>query len=132
MASDAQSSLSKAMIVAGWVVSVLPSLALLMSGSMKLIGSEELSKSFEHLGFPDKLALILGLVEIGATLIYLIPWTSALGAIVLTGYLGGAVAAHARLEEMNFIAPVILGILIWLGLVLRDPKVRAILPLRRA
>ena len=132
MTSDTQPTTPKAMFWGGWVLSVLPSLALLMSGTMKLANPEETAKGFEHLGFPDTIAFALGITEVVATLIYLIPRTSAFGAIVLTGYLGGAVAAHARLLEPNFIAPVILGILLWLGLVLRDARVRAILPIRRS
>jgi uncharacterized membrane protein YphA (DoxX/SURF4 family) len=119
------------MIVAGWIVSILPSAMLLMSGVMKLTHSEDVSKGFEHLGFPDKLALILGIVEIAATLIYLIPRTSVLGAILLTGYLGGAIATHARLLETQFAGPLVFGILVWLGLFLRDSQVRALIPIRR-
>jgi uncharacterized membrane protein YphA (DoxX/SURF4 family) len=122
---------SKAMIWIGWVLTVLPSLMLIMSGSMKLLKSDEFLKSFEHLGYPGHLALILGVVELSCTLIYLIPRTAVLGAILLTGYLGGAVATHARLLETQFVAPVILGIVIWGGLYLRDPRVRALIPFRR-
>src|SRR5256885_922311 len=81
----------------GWALSVLPSLMLLFSGSMKLVKSEDVVKGFEHLGFPEHLALTLGIIELGCTLIYLVPRTAVLGAILLTGYLGGAIATHARL-----------------------------------
>lgn len=116
---------SKAMVWTGWVLSVLPSLLLLLSGTMKVIKPPDLVKSLEHLGYPESLAVVLGIVEIGSTLIYLFPPTAVLGAILLTGYLGGAVATHARLQEMQFIAPAILGIVIWLGLFFRDSRVRA-------
>ena len=122
---------SKAMVWTGWVLSVLPSLLLLLSGTMKVIKPPDLVKSLEHLGYPESLAVVLGIVEIGSTLIYLFPPTAVLGAILLTGYLGGAVATHARLQEMQFIAPAILGIVIWLGLFFRDSRVRALVPLRR-
>jgi hypothetical protein len=123
---------SKSMVWTGWVLSVLPSLLLLFSGTLKLLNPPELGKNFEHLGYPASLALVLGIAEVGSTLIYLFPPTAVLGAILLTGYLGGAVATHARLLEMQFVAPVILGILIWLGLFLRDSRVRALLPIRRS
>jgi hypothetical protein len=71
------------------------------------------------------------MVEIGCTLLYLIPPTAVLGAILLTGYLGGAVATHVRLLETQFVVPLLLGVLIWGGLFLRDPRVRALIPIRK-
>jgi hypothetical protein len=127
MTTDREGSPSKAMIWTGWVLGVLPSLMLFMSGGMKLVKPEML----EQMGFPQRLGLTLGIVEIGCTVLYLIPRTSVLGAILLTGYLGGAVAAHARALEMQFIAPVIFGMLVWGGLFLRDPRVRALIPIRQ-
>ena len=127
MTSDRQGPPSKAMIWAGWILTALPSLMLFMSGGMKLVKPEMLAE----MGFPARLGLTLGIVEISSTLLYLIPRTTVLGAILLTGYLGGAVAAHARALEMNFIAPVVLGMVIWGGLFLRDPRVRALIPVRQ-
>jgi uncharacterized membrane protein YphA (DoxX/SURF4 family) len=131
MTSDTQGSASKAMIRIGWLLSALPSLVLFFSGSMKLVKAEDVVKGFEHLGYPEHLALALGIVEIGCTLVYLIPRTAVLGAILLTGYLGGAIATHVRLLEMQFLAPLVLGVLIWGGLFLRDPRVRALIPVRK-
>ena len=131
MTADRQGPASKAMIWIGWLLSVLPSLMLLFSGSMKLVKPDDLVKGFEHLGYPEHLALTLGIVEIGCTLVYLIPRTAVLGAILLTGYLGGAIATHVRLLEMQFLAPLVLGVLIWGGLFLRDPQVRALIPVRK-
>jgi hypothetical protein len=130
MTSDVQRPVSKAMIWIGWLLSVLPSLVLLFSGTMKLVKPEGVVKGFEHLGYPEHLALAIGIVEIGCTLVYLLPRTAVLGAILLTGYLGGAVASHVRLLEMRFLVPLLLGVLIWLGLFLRDPRVRALIPMR--
>jgi xanthine/uracil permease len=62
--------------------------------------------------------------------VYVIPQTSVLGAILLTGYLGGAVATHVRIDD-NFVPPIVMGVLVWLGLFLRDPRLRALIPLRR-
>jgi hypothetical protein len=118
------------MIWIGWLLSILPSLMLLFSGSMKLVKPEDVVKGFEHLGYPEHLALVLGIVEIGCTLVYLIPRTAVLGAILLTGYLGGAIATHVRLLEIQFLAPLVLGVLVWGGVFLRDARVRALIPLR--
>jgi len=115
------------MIWTGWVLTALPSLMLCMSGGMKLVKPEMLEK----MGYPERLGLVLGIVEIGSTVLYLIPRTTVLGAILLTGYLGGAVATHARVLEMQFLIPLVLGMLVWGGLFLRDPRVRALIPVRR-
>lgn len=113
----------------GWVISVLPALLLVMSGVMKLMKSADVVKGFADLGWPDRLALPLGIVELACTVIYLIPQTAVLGAIVLTGYLGGAIATHVRLGE-GFIVQTLLGVVFWLGVYLREPRLRAILPWR--
>jgi hypothetical protein len=127
MTSDRQGSPSKAMIWTGWVLSALPSLMLFMSGGMKLVKPAML----EQMGFPERLGLTLGIVEFGSTVLYLVPRTTVSGAILLTGYLGGAVATHARVLEMQFLMPLVLGMLVWGGLFLRDPRVRALIPVRQ-
>ncbi len=111
----------------GWAVGVLPALALLASGAGKLVGSPQLSEGFAHLGWPISLAVPLGILEISCVLLYLIPRTSVLGAILVTGYMGGAVATHVRIGEAFFVQ-VLLGALFWLGLYLRDARLRALLP----
>jgi uncharacterized membrane protein YphA (DoxX/SURF4 family) len=130
MPSDPSStSTSKAMFWAGWVITILPALSLIMSAVFKFMKPPEVLEGFTHLGWPDTLALALGIIELTCTILYLIPTTAVLGAILLTGYLGGAIATHVRIEE-GFVAPVIIGILIWLGIYLREPRLRAILPFR--
>lgn len=121
---------SKAQFWAGWALSVLPSLLLLGSASMKLKGGEELAKTFEHIGWPVDVGFPLGLVELTCTLLFLIPQTAVLGAILLTGYMGGAIATHVRLGE-PFHVQLALGVVVWAGLFLRDTRLRALLPLRR-
>jgi hypothetical protein len=127
MTSDRQGAASKAMIWMGWLLSALPSLMLLFSGSMKVVNPQ----MFEHMGYPEHLVLALAIVEIGCTLVYLIPRAAVVGAILLTGYLGGAIATHVRLLELQFLVPLVLGVLIWGGLFLRDPQVRALIPIRK-
>lgn len=120
---------SKAMLWAGRILSAIPIAMLLMSGVMKLTKSAQVSESFAHLGWPDRLATGLGIVEIVCTVLYLVPQTCVLGAILLTGYMGGAIATHVRIGE-PFFMQFGFGVVIWLGLYLRDPRLRALLPLR--
>ena len=127
MAAVLATTSSKVMTWIGWLLSALPSLMLLFSGSMKLVKPQ----MFEHMGYPEHLVLVLGIVEIGCTLVYLVPRTAVLGAILLTGYLGGAIATHARVLEMQFLVPLVFGVFIWGGLFLRDPQVRALIPVRK-
>ena len=120
---------SKSALWIGRVLSALPALMLLFSGAMKFTTSPQLTEGFEHLGWPIRSAPALGVTEITCTLLYLFPRTAVLGAILLTGYMGGAIATHARIGE-PFIAQSALGVVLWLGLFLRDHRVRALIPLR--
>jgi hypothetical protein len=130
MQSDTQAApVSKKMLWAGYIISALPVLLLLFSGAMKLAKPEPVLEGFAQLGYPESLALGLGIVEIACTIIYVIPRTCILGAILLTGYLGGATATHVRVGD-PFFAPIILGVLVWGGLWLRDVRLRALVPLR--
>jgi len=121
---------SKKMYWAGWVMGVLPALMMLMSAGMKLSQSPMVVESFAKMGFPEGTAVQLGILELVITLLYLIPRTSVLGAILLTGYLGGAVVTHLRVSEPLYM-PILLGVLFWGGLFLRDARVRALIPLVR-
>jgi hypothetical protein len=118
------------MLWTGWALSVLPALMLLFSAGMKLAKAPALVTQFEHFGYPENVVLAIGIVEIGCALVYLIPRTAVLGAILATGYLGGAIATHVRVLEVEFLAPLALGVLMWLGLYLRDARVRALIPIR--
>jgi hypothetical protein len=121
----------KWMIWIGWLIGVVPVLFLVFSGVMKLLKPPFLVEGFTtHNGFDESVILPLGIVELACTLVYLIPRSAVLGAILLTGYLGGAVATHLRVGEAALIFPVVLGVLVWLGLYLRDYRLRALLPLR--
>ena len=123
---------SKAMIWAGRIISALPILGLLVSGVMKILQPPDAVKGFADLGWPLSVAIGLAVVEIGCTIIYAIPQTAVLGAILLTGYLGGAVATHVRIGDYaDITAPIIMGVLVWLGLFLRDSRLRALIPLRK-
>jgi len=112
----------------GRAVSAVPVLLLCGSAAMKLGAPDRVAEGFGRMGWPPDLAMPLALVEIACTLLYVIPHTSILGAILLTGYLGGATATHVRIGE-SFAVPVATGTLVWLGLALRDARLRALLRL---
>ena len=118
------------MLWAGRIVSALPVLLLLFSAGMKLARPPAVQEGFKKFGYPEHLLGVLAVLEIGSTIIYLIPKTAVLGAILLTGYLGGATATHVRIGDPGFVMPVVCGILIWLGLLLREGRLRPLLPLR--
>ncbi len=120
---------SKKMLWVGYILSALPVLLLLFSGVMKLAKPPDLVEGFNHLGIPDRLALGIGILEIACTILYIIPRTAILGAILVTAYMGGAVTTHLRIGE-PFFMQVILGMLAWGGLYLRDARLRALLPLK--
>ena len=121
---------SKKVLWAGWIVTALPVLMLLFSGVMKLAKPTPVVEGFAKLGYPEHLALGIGILETACTILYMVPQTAVLGAILLTGYLGGATATHVRVGDPYF-ATVILGMVVWLGLYLRDARLRALIPLRR-
>jgi hypothetical protein len=104
-----------------------------VDGVMKLVKPKEVLQATARLGYPESGLIGLGVVLIGCTVLYVAPRTSALGAILLTGYLGGAVASQVRIGEAPFpvLFPAILGALLWLGLLLRDERLRALLLARR-
>jgi len=113
---------------AGRIISALPALFLLIDGIMKLVKPAVVVEATVQLGYPESVIVGLGAVLIACTILYLIPRTAVLGAILLTGYLGGAVATHVRISGpiFNIIFPVILGAMLWGGLYLRDQRVRSL------
>jgi hypothetical protein len=120
---------SKTTLWVGWILGVLPSLLFIASAIAKFAKPAPVLEGFTKLGYPEHLVLALGIVELTCTLIYLIPRTCFLGAILLTGYIGGAIATHVRVGD-PFYTQIGLGVLVWLGLYLRDPRLRALVPLR--
>jgi hypothetical protein len=107
---------SKAALWAGWVISVLPVLLMLFSASLKLSKVPAAVEGFGKFGYGEHLLLPLGIVEVCCALIYLIPRTAILGAILVTGYLDGAAATHVRVNDPSFVMPILLGVIAWLGL----------------
>jgi hypothetical protein len=111
------------------VLSALPAALLLFSAVGKLTRNPQLVEGAPHLGWPVEVLVALGWVELGCTLLYLVPRTAVLGAVLLTGYMGGAVATHLRIGE-PFVFQLLFGVVLWLALWLREPRLKALLPLR--
>jgi hypothetical protein len=114
----------------GRAMSAVPTLFLLVDGIMKLVKPAVVVETTVQLGYPESVITGLGIVLLLSTALYVIPQTAALGAILLTGYLGGAVATHVRVggDLFSVVFPVIVGALLWGGLVLRNPRLRALIP----
>ena len=117
----------------GYILSAIPVLFLLMDGIMKLFKPAFVVNGTVELGYSESVIVPLGMVLTACTVLYLIPRTAVLGAVLLTGYLGGAVATQVRVGAGAFpvLFPVIVGLFIWGGLYLRDKRVSDLLPLRK-
>jgi len=133
MQTDSQTTAdSKSWVRAGYIISALPVLFLLFDGVAKLFKPPFVLEATVQLGYPESVIIGIGGALTACVVLYVIPRTSILGAILLTGYLGGAVSAQVRIGAPPFsvIFPIILGILLWLGLYMRDRQLRALIPLR--
>jgi hypothetical protein len=131
MQTDSQ-IISPGRLWTGRIVTTLAALFLLMDGVMKLLKPRFVIDATIQLGYPTSIILVLGIVLTASTILYVIPRTAVLGAILLIGYLGGEVASHARQDAGLFPVsfPVIIGVLVWLGIFLRDRRLQSLLPLR--
>jgi hypothetical protein len=127
-----EQDISKGTLWAGRIISALPALFLIVDGAMKLFKPAPVVEATVRLGYSENLIIPIGVVLLICTAFYLVPRTSVLGAILLTGYLGGAVATHVRAGEGAFpiVFPIIIGGLLWLGLYLRSPSLRVLVPIR--
>ena len=126
-------AVSKGRLWTGRILGALSTLFLLMDGVMKLIKPAPVVEATVRLGYPESVIQSLGIVLLVCTILYAIPRTSILGAILLTGYLGGAVAANVRVGNPLFshtLFPVYVALLVWGGLYLRDRRLRGLIPVR--
>lgn len=126
---------SNANVWTGRVLSGLCVLFLIVDAAAKIARLEPVVQGTVELGYPDTVLVPLGLVLLASTILYAIPATAMLGAILVTGYLGGAVATHVRVGHpllTHTLFPVWLGIALWGGLWLRDARLRTLLPVQRA
>ncbi|MDH3494533.1 MAG: DoxX family protein [Acidobacteriota bacterium] len=119
---------SKGMLWAGRIISGAFALMLIFSATMKFIQPDGFSEGIKHLGWDDATMTYVGVVELLCVVLYLVPRTAILGAILVAAYLGGATATHVRVAD-PFFSPVLVGIAAWLGLWLRDKRLRELLPL---
>jgi hypothetical protein len=118
---------------AGRAFTAMPTFMLVMSASMKLTKNPQMMEKLVNVfGYPAPAAVGIGILELVSAILYAIPRTAALGAILVTGFLGGAIATHVRTGDVGgAIVPFALAVFAWGGLFLRDERVRALLPLRR-
>jgi hypothetical protein len=122
------------MLIAGWVVSGLVGAFLAMSASFKFFTPDIVRETMGGLGWPAHHDLMIGIIETVCVVLYLVPRTAVLGAILETALLGGAIATNVRVDNPLFsheLFGVYLGVMVWGALWLRDARVRALLPLRR-
>jgi len=116
----------------GRILTALPVLMMVFSTTGKIARPPAVLEGMGKFGWPESTLLILAVLELGSVLVYLVPRTAVLGAILMTGYLGGAVATHVRIGDPGWPTALVLGIFVWAGLYLRDERLRALLPLRQS
>ena len=123
--------ISRKMIWVGRIVSAIPVLLMLFSAGMKFAKPAPVVEGMVRFGYPESQLFLLGVLESLSCVVYLIPRTAVLGAILMTGYLGGATASNVRIGDPSYILTVFLGVCVWGGLFFRDERVRALIPFRR-
>ncbi len=120
----------RGLVWTGRAISGFAAAFLFLDGAARLVHFAPYVEGTVKFGYPEHLASPIGLVLLAATLLYVVPRTAVLGAILLTGYLGGATASHVRMEDPFFLFAATFGVLVWVGLYLREPRLRALIPLR--
>jgi len=120
------------MLWIGWVVSLWPAFVVVSSATWKLTRNQWYVTEFARIGWPDSALPLLAFLQLGSLVLYIVPRTAVLGAVLLTGYLGGAIATYVRMgEPYPVLVPLSTSMIAWLGIYLRDQRVRALLPFRR-
>jgi hypothetical protein len=133
MPSDKVNTGSKGKLWTGRALTGLTVLFMLFDAVGKFVMPQQVVQAFARLGFPTALGVSIGVLLFVSTILYAIPRTAVLGAVLLTGYLGGAVAIQMRAGSSTFetVFPVLFGVIAWAGIYLRDCKLRAVFPVRR-
>jgi hypothetical protein len=129
MQSGAQNAPVTRMVWVGRVLSALMVLFMLFDGGIKILKLGPAVEGTVRLGYPVSTIQPIGIIALICVILYAIPRTTILGAILLTGYLGGATATQVRLQDPWFFFPVVIGILIWAGIYFRDERLRQLIPL---
>jgi len=125
------SPISKTALWTGRVMSALPVLLVLFGSVVKLMKTASVVEAFVRAGIPERLISPVGIIELVCVIVYLIPQTAVLGAILMTGLLGGATITNLRISDPTYPMPIVLGMLAWGGLFLREPRLRDLMPIRR-
>lgn len=123
---------SKATVWVGRVMSAAPVLLVLFGSVVKLMKTAPVLEGFARAGIPERLIIPIGIIEMICVIVYVIPQTAVLGAILMTGLLGGATITTLRIADPTYPMPVILGMLAWGGLFLRDVRLRELIPIRKS
>lgn len=131
MTSPQTLTIPKWQIAVSWVLSGLPVLAFLPSAFFKIAQPGDFLTQWTK-NFPAATARPIGVVELGCVILYFVPATRVLGAILATGYLGGAIVTHVQQGQVVFLLPLLIGVMLWGGLFLRDPRIRQLLPTTKA
>ena len=128
--ADPHPAPSRGRRIVGWIISAVPSAMILMGGIVDLLQLDFAKQGLTEAGYHESIMVPIGIVMVASVILYLIPRTAALGAILLTAYMGGAVATHGVMKDPFYmmIPAIVVGALVWLGLVLRDARFRAVLP----
>jgi hypothetical protein len=114
----------------GWVVSALAAIPMVFAAVMKFAGNPEMLQAWDHLALPRSIITGVAGLDLICVALYVFPRTSLFGGILSTGYLGGAISSHLRVGD-SIAFPLVLGILIWLGLFIREPKLRSLLLIKQ-
>lgn len=130
MADEDAVSYSRGRVWTGYILTVLSALFLLFSASGKFFKPDGIEENILPLGWRIDQMTTLGVIEVACVIVYLIPQTAVLGAILITAYLGGATATHVRIDDPFYI-PIVLGVVVWLGIWLREPRLWDLIPLRK-
>ena len=128
--SGRSSTVSKGNLWTGRIFTALVFLFMRFDGGMKVLKMAPAMEGTTRLGYPASVVQPIGLLCLVCTFLYVIPRTSVLGAVLLTGYLGGATATQVRLQDPWFIFPVLIGVMVWVGPFLTDERLRALIPLQ--
>ena len=129
MPSTTQLAPVSKLVWVGRIISGLMIAFLLFDGGIKILKLPAAVEGTARLGYPTSVVQAIGVLALVCVLLYAIPRTAVLGAILLTGYLGGATATQVRAQDQWFLFPVVLGMLVWAGLYFRDERLRALIPL---
>ncbi|MBI2677780.1 MAG: DoxX family protein [Candidatus Koribacter versatilis] len=129
---DTTTQPSKARLWTSYILSAGVALFMLMGAVMSFAHARQSVEGMRTFGYPESSLVTVGILAVLSTVLYLIPRTAVLGAIVMTGYFGGAIATHVRISDPGWPVALTFGIIIWLALYLREPRLGALLPLRKS